>query len=120
MTFEAEAQKSASERFFLVKLKGRVGLAPVSTATPNVYKAYINTNGIDFLIEEIYVNGVLIPSTKWSLGSDEYGNFLLIESLTNLADLDNVTYFEHAIYMTGGVTRYTTLVDSGIATASWP
>lgn len=119
MTFEAEAQKSASERFFLVKLKGRVGLEPVFTATPNVYKAYILPKSIDFLIEEIYVNGALIPSNKWSLGEDEYGKFILIESATNLADLDNVTYFEHGIYMTGGVVRYTTLVDSGIATASW-
>ena len=119
MTFATDALKSASERFFLVKLTGRVGLEPTLTATPNVFKAYTSDDDFNFLIEDVYVNGIVLDRSKWSLNSDEYGRYLLIESLTNLADLNNVTYYEHGIYMTGGVTRYTTLSESGIATATW-
>jgi hypothetical protein len=109
MTFSTDAEKPASERFFLVRITARKYLGGGGSLGSNQYLFNI-TPGLN--ISSVVVNGVIEP--VWSYIDDE----LIVTSTTDLSNLANVMTVDHDIYVTGTKIRQTLSV-AGIPDAEW-
>lgn len=109
MTFATEAQKSASERFMLVRLTPRKFIGTGTSIGGNQYTFTVSST---INVSNVTVNNVTEPVFT------HVGNVLTVTSTTNLASSSNIVTIDHEIYLTGTVNRITSGV-SGLPNAEW-
>lgn len=109
MTFATEAQKSASERFMLVRFTPRKFIGTGTSIGGNQYTFSILST---INVSNVTVNNVTEPTFS------HVGNVLTVTSATNLASSSNIVTIDHDIYVTGTTTRITSSV-SGLPDAEW-
>jgi hypothetical protein len=119
MTFATDAEKSASERFFLIKFVPRMYLdyeyfRSDGGTFPNLLW-YIDVGMTNLEIDNISINGSAISTNKWTYN----GSIITITSELALNTEGNIVCLDYNLFITGTKTRYTSQVDSGIATAEW-
>ena len=109
MTFASEAAKTASERFFLVRLTPRkyIGVG-VSIGGGDYTFDLASTINVDV----VTVNNVTEP--VWT----HVGDVLTVTSATDLEDVANIVTIDHDIFVTGTNQRVTDGVG-GIPDALW-
>lgn len=119
MTFATDAEKSASERFFLIKFSPRMYLNYndfnfISGTFPN-YIWEIDTEMSNLEIDNISINGSVISSSSWTY----VGSVIRITTGLSLNIESNIVCLDYNLFTTGTKTRYTTLAESNIVTAEW-
>lgn len=109
MTFVTEAQKSASERFFLVQITPRLALDPGTLVAVNTYEFPLDDS---YIVEQVLIDEV--EETNWT-----HANNVL--TITSALALDtpafNVTV-DHNLFITGTSVRETSGI-AGIPDATW-
>ena len=109
MTFASDVQKSASERFFLVRISPRKYIGSGLSLGSNQYYWDI---GLGYNISKVTINETDSSSFIYENGD------LVITSLIDLSNSSNIVTFDHDLYLTGTKVRSTASV-SEVPDADW-
>jgi hypothetical protein len=109
MTFATEAAKSASERFFLVRLTPRKYLGAGTSIGGSQYTFAVSST---VNVSIVTVNNA--TEAVWT----HVGDLLTVTSATDLSNVANIVTLDHNIFVTGTSERETAAI-SGIPDALW-